>query len=74
MRKDRSKVEFIGKSFQGKDFALWSERSIRSLTQAQFRIKFLCEAYLAGEITLDEFKKELPLILDSRDREKRSYA
>jgi ribosome-binding factor A len=72
MRKDRSKVEVFVSSWGKTDSAKWKDRTIKSLTHAQLRIRHLCKAYLAGEITPTEFKQELPRILNVRDREKRS--
>ena len=71
-RKDRSKVEFFVPRCGKTDSAKWKDRTIQSLTYAQLRIRQLCKAYLKGEITLDELKKELPSILNSRDRGKRN--
>jgi hypothetical protein len=72
MRKDRSKVEFSVSRWGKTDSAKWRDGTFKSLTYAQLRIKELCEGYLEGEITSDEFRQELPTILDSRDREKHS--
>jgi hypothetical protein len=72
MRKDRSKVEFFVSRWGKTDSAKWKERTVKSLTDAQLRIRHLCKAFLAGEVTSTEFKHELPTILDSRDREKRT--
>ena len=72
MRKDRSKVESF-MSRRGKtDSAKWKDRTIKSLTHAQLRIRYLCKAYMAGEITSTELRQELPRILNVRDREKRT--
>jgi hypothetical protein len=71
MRKDRSKVVFVtrwGKT----DSARWKDRTVKSLTDAQLRIRYLCKAFLAGEVTSTEFKRELPRTLAARDREKRN--
>jgi hypothetical protein len=48
---------------------MWKERTHKSLTDAEKRIRILVEAYLAGEITSSEFKHGLPPILSARDRE-----
>jgi hypothetical protein len=70
MTKDRSKVVFVSR--WGKtDSAKWKDRTIKSLTDAQLRIRYLCKAFLAGEVTSTEFKRELPPMLSARDREKR---
>ena len=70
MTKDRSKVVFVtrwGKT----DSAKWRDRTVKSLTYAQLRIRYLCKAFLAGEVTSTEFKRELPPMLSARDREQR---
>lgn len=74
MRKDRSKVEFFVPKWGKADSARWRARTMKPLTYAQDRIKTLCEGFLRGQITSEEFKRELPLILNSRDREKRKMA
>ena len=56
------------------DSAKWREATFKSLTHSQERIRSLCEAFLAGKITSEEFKVELPSILDARDREERSMS
>jgi hypothetical protein len=70
--KDRSDVGLFVSRWGKSDLASWKDRTINSLTYAQLRIRRLCKAYLKGEITLDELKKELPSILNSRDRGKRN--
>jgi hypothetical protein len=72
MRKDRSKVEFFVPKWGKTDSARWKLTTIKPLTYAQLRIRHLCKAFLDGEVTSTEFKHELPTILDSRDREKRT--
>jgi hypothetical protein len=72
MRKDRTKVESFVSRWGKTDSAKWKDRTIKSLTYAQTRIRHLCKAYMAGEITSAELKKELPRILNVRDREKRT--
>ena len=72
MRKDRSKVEFFVSRWGKTDSAKWKDRTIQSLTYAQLRIRHLCKAYMAGEITITELKQELPRILNVKDREKRT--
>jgi hypothetical protein len=72
MRKDRSKVKLCGTEYGKTDTAMWKERTYKSLTDGEKRLRILVEAYLAGEITSAEFKQGLPPILESRDREKRS--
>jgi len=72
MRKGRSRVEFSVSKSGKTDSAKWKDRTIKPLTYAQLRIRYLCNAYMKGEITPDEFKRELPRILDARDREKRN--
>jgi hypothetical protein len=71
MRKDRNKIKpsVVGRTKT--DSARWRDATFRSLTDTQKRIKSLCEAFLAGQITSTEFKRELPPVLDARDREKR---
>jgi hypothetical protein len=54
------------------DLAKRRDRAIESLTHAQLRIRDLCNAYMKGEITPDEFERLLPPILSARDREKRN--
>jgi hypothetical protein len=54
------------------DSARWRDRTIKPLTYAQDRIRNLCDGFLKGQVTSEEFRLELPSILDSRDREKRS--
>lgn len=72
MTKDRGRVE-VSASRSGKtDSAKWKDRTIKSLTYAQLRIRDLCNAYMKGEITPEEFEQELPRVLDVRDREKRN--
>ena len=71
-RKGINNVEHFMWKWVKTESAKWKDRAIQSLTCAQIRIRHLCKAYLKGEITLDEFKKELPRILDSRDRGKRN--
>lgn len=70
MRKDRSKVDLCMPKYRKTDAAGWRDRTIKSLTDAEKRIRILCEAYLAGEITSAEFRKGLPPILNARDRER----
>jgi hypothetical protein len=72
MRKDRNKVEFSVSSGGKTDSAKWRDGTFKSLTYAQIRIRELCEAFQNGQITKQEFKRELPPILNSRDREKRN--
>jgi hypothetical protein len=72
MRNGRSKVEFSVSRSGKTDSAKWKEKTIKPLTYAQMRIRDLCDAYMKGEITPDEFEQELPPILDARDQEKRN--
>jgi hypothetical protein len=72
MRKDRSKGEFSVSRSGKTDSAKWKEQTIKPLTNAQLRIRHLCDAYMKGEITPDQFEQELPPILNARDREKRN--
>jgi hypothetical protein len=72
MRKDSNKIESAAATRTKTDSARWRDATHKSLTQTQMRIRSLCEAFLAGEITSKEFKRELPPILDARDREKRN--
>jgi hypothetical protein len=72
MRKDRNKIKSAVSTKGKTDSAKWRDRTFRSLTYAQIQIKQLCEAFQNGQITKEEFKRELPPILNTRDREKRS--
>jgi hypothetical protein len=72
MRKDRSKVDFFAQRWGKTDSAKWKDRTVKPLTYAQLRIRHLCKAYLNGEITSDEFRQDLPMMLESRGREKRN--
>ena len=72
MRKDRNKVEFSVSSGGKTDSAKWRDRTFKSLTYAQIRIRHLCDAFRDGHITKEEFQRELPSILSARDREKRT--
>lgn len=72
MRKRRNNIKTPVATRTKTDSANWKDATLRSLTHSQERIRSLCEAFLAGEITSKEFKGELPPILNSRDREKRS--
>ena len=72
MMKDRNKGEFSVCSSGKTDSAKWKDRTIKSLTYAQLRIRNLCKSYMAGEITSTELKQELPRIVNVRDREKRT--
>ena len=71
MRKARSNVEVFVSRCKA-DSAKWKDRTIKSLTYAQTRIRHLCKAYMAGEITAKELRQELPRILNVRDQEKRN--
>ena len=70
--KNGSDVDLFVSRWGKSDLAKRRHRAIESLTHAQLRIRHLCKAYLKGEISLDELKKELPSILNSRDRGKRN--
>jgi hypothetical protein len=70
--KDRSNVGLFVSRWYKSDLASWKDRTIKSLTHAQRKFRQLCKAYLKGVIALEELKKELPNILNSRDREKRN--
>jgi len=72
MRKDRSKVEFFVSRWGKTDSAKWRDGTFKSLTYAQIRIRQLCEAFQDGQITKEEFQRELPPILSARDKEKHS--
>lgn len=72
MRKGRSRVEFFLSGWGKTDSAKWIDRTVKSVTRAQLKLRHLCQAYLKREITLHEFKQELPTILDSWHREKRN--
>jgi hypothetical protein len=74
MRKDRSKVEFFVPKWGKADSARWRDRTMKPLTYAQYRIRVLCEGFLKGQVTSEEFKRELPPTLNARDREKRNMA
>jgi hypothetical protein len=69
-RKDRSNLDLLVWKRVKTESAKWKDRTIQFLTDAQARIRHLYKAYLKGEITLDEFKKGLPTILNKRDRGK----
>jgi hypothetical protein len=71
MRKDRNKIITAVVFRKKTDSAKWRYATLKPLTYAQLRIKALCEGFLKGEITSEEFKGELPPILNARDREKR---
>jgi len=70
MTKDGNKIKSAVASRRKTDSAGWRDATFKSLTRSQRRIKSLCEAFLAGEITSKEFKVELPQVLNARDREK----
>lgn len=70
MRKHGNSIKTAVATRRKTDSAKWKEATLKSLTHSQERIRSLCEAFLAGEITSKEFKGELPLILSARDREK----
>ena len=72
MRQNRNKIKSSVAARTKTDSARWRDTTHKSLTDTQKRIKSLCEAFLAGQITSTEFKRELPPVLDARDREKRS--
>ena len=72
MRKDRNKIKAAAVARRRTDSAKWRVATLKPLTYAQLRIKALCEGFLKGEITSEEFQGELPPILNSRDREKRN--
>ncbi len=72
MRKDRNRIKSAVATRRETDSAKWRDATLKSLTHTQERIRSLCEAFLTGEITSKEFEGELPPILNSRDREKRS--
>jgi hypothetical protein len=71
MGKGRSRGEFSVSRSDKTDSAKWKEKTINPLTHAQLRIRDLCDAYMKGEISPDEFERELPPVLSARDREKR---
>jgi hypothetical protein len=71
MGKDRRRIKSAVATRKETDSAKWRNATFKSLTHTQERIRSLCEAFLAGEITSKEFKGELSPILNSRDREKR---
>ena len=56
------------------DSARWRDRTIKPLTYAQDRIRVLCDGFLKGQVSSEEFKRQLPPILNARDREKRNMA
>jgi hypothetical protein len=72
MGKERNKIRTAVVIRRKTDSAKWRYATLKPLTYSQDRIRSLCEAFLAGQITSKEFKGELPPILNSRDREKRS--
>ncbi len=71
MRRARNKIKAAVTIMRKTDSAKWRDATLKSLTHSQERIRSLCEAFLAGEITSEEFKGELPPALNARDREKR---
>ena len=72
MRRDRNKIEPALSTKRKTDSAKWRDRTFKSLTYAQIRIRHLCDAFRDGHITKEEFQRELPSILSARDREKRN--
>jgi len=72
MRKDRKKIKSAVTTGRETDSAKWRDATVKPLTYAQNRIKTLCEGFLKGDITSEEFRIELPSVLDSRDQEKRN--
>jgi hypothetical protein len=72
MRKDRNRIKSAVAAGRKTDSARWRDATFKSLTYSQKRIRSLCEAFLAGEITSKEFERELPPLLNARDREKRN--
>jgi hypothetical protein len=72
MRKDGSKVKQVLPKHRKTDTAMWKERTCKSLTDGEKRLRILVEVYLAGELTSTEFEQGLPSILDSLEREKRN--
>lgn len=72
MRKDRKKIKSAVTTRRETDSAKWRDATVKPLTYAQDRIKTLCEGFLKGQITSEEFRVELPSVLDSRDQEKRN--
>ena len=71
MRKDRNRIKTAVATRRKTDSARWRDVTLKPLTYAQDRIRVLCEGFLKGQVTSEEFKRELPPILDARDREKR---
>jgi hypothetical protein len=71
MRKDGNEIKSALPTRRETDSAKWRDATYKSLTHSQMRIKSLCEAFLAGYISRDEFQQELPPVLNLRDREKR---
>jgi hypothetical protein len=71
MRMDRNKIKSAVSTRRKTDSAKWREATFKPLTYAQIRIRQLCDAFHDGQITKEEFKRELPTILSARDREKR---
>jgi hypothetical protein len=74
VRKDRNKIKIAVATRRKIDSAKWRDATLKPLTYAQDRIKALCEGFLKGEITSEQFRLELPTILDTRDQEKRKTA
>lgn len=71
MKKDRNKIKSAVATRRKTDSAGWRDATLKSLTHSQKRIKSLCEAFLTGYITKEEFEQELPVVLNLRDRAKR---
>jgi hypothetical protein len=74
VRKHRNNIKTAVSTRRMTDSAGWRDRAFKSLTYAQIRIRHLCDAFRDGHITKEEFKRELPLILSARDREKRDMS
>jgi hypothetical protein len=72
MRKDRNKIRSVVMTSRKTDSAKWRDITFKSLTYAEIRIRQLCEAFQDGQLTKEEFKRELPPVLRARDKEKRS--
>jgi hypothetical protein len=74
MRKDRNKIKSAVSTRKKTDSPKWGNRTFTSLTYAQIRVRQLCDAFHDGQITKEEFKRELPTILSARDKEEYSIS
>jgi hypothetical protein len=69
MKKGRNKIKPAVAARKETDSAKWRDATLKSLTHTQERIRSLCEAFMAGEITTKELMGEIPSILNSEEQE-----